>query len=113
MSKFHEQVYTYAMYISYILYVVVLLGLSYTAPQYLDLLRDFIKIYISLILIIKFNPLVQKNKIMTEFDKQIVFSSGVFLLLTTSITSLVERYLLDIIDKTPLNKFQMGSRVNI
>lgn len=102
MSKFHEELYKYAVYISYILYIIVLLGLSKYAPQYLDLLRDFIKIYISLILIIKFNPLKTNSSYMSEFDKKLVFSSGVFLLLTTSLTSFVEKYLNNIVKKDNL-----------
>ena len=102
MSELHERLYDYAIYISYILYALALFGLSNYAPQYLDLLRDFIKVYISLVLIIKFNPFTHKSGYISTFDKKLVFSSGIFLLLTTSITSLVENYIINIVDKTPL-----------
>ncbi len=45
MSELHERLYNYAIYISYILYALALFGLSNYAPEYLDLLRDFIKLY--------------------------------------------------------------------
>ena len=107
MSELHERLYNYAIYISYILYALALFGLSNYAPEYLDLLRDFIKLYISLVLIVKFNPFTHKSTYMSTFDKKLVFSSGVFLLLTTSITTIVEKYVINIVNKTPLydNKF--------
>ena len=107
MSELHERLYDYAIYISYILYALALFGLSNYAPEYLDSLRDFIKLYISLVLIIKFNPFTHKSGYISTFDKKLVFSAGVFLLLTTSITTIVEKYIVDIVDNSPVydNKF--------
>ena len=102
MTKIHERVYNYAIYGSYILYALILFGISSYAPAYLEMLKNFIKIYISLILIIKFNPFMRDTKYMSEFDRKIVFSSGIFLLLTTSIISIVEHFLVKTLDKTPL-----------
>lgn len=105
MKELHERIYTYAVYISYILYALILFGITKYAPQYLDTLRNFIKIYISLILIIKFNPFVERKKYMSEFDRKLVFSSGIFLLLTTSIITIVEKYFVKIVQKTPISGF--------
>ena len=43
MKELHERIYTYAVYISYILYALILFGITKYAPQYLDTLRNFIK----------------------------------------------------------------------
>jgi len=79
------------MYITYILYIVIALGLSANAPQYLDNLNSFIKIYISLFLIYRFNPFRRVK--FTELDGKIAFSAGVFLLGTTAIDVTLQNYL--------------------
>lgn len=103
MSAIHEKIYDYAVYGSYILYGLALFGITSFAPDYLDSLRNIIKIYISLVLIIRFNPFTNKNSRISKFDKRLVFSSAIFLLLTTSITSLVEYYIFKIVKDTPFN----------
>ena len=65
-----------------------------TAPQYLDQLHSYIKLYISLFLIIRFNPLRKLE--FSELDKEISFSAGVFLLTTTTITEILITYLTQI-----------------
>ena len=90
VAALHERLYIYILYISWGLYVVALLGISFFSPKYLSYLREIIKIYISLLLIYKFNPFFYKHYI-SEFDRKIVFSAGVYLLLTTTIISVIER----------------------
>ena len=89
----HEQLYIYILYLSWGLYIVALLGISFFSPKYLSYLREIIKIYISLLLIYKFNPFFSQNKTnyINEFDRKIVFSAGVYLLLTTTIISVIDR----------------------
>ena len=82
----HKNIYKYTIYVSYLLYAIILMGLSHSAPQYLKTLDNFLKIYVSLFLIFKFNPL-RKSKF-TNFDRKIVFSSAIFLLTTTTITNI-------------------------
>ena len=98
MPEIYETIFTYALYGSYILYIIVLFGITTLAPEYLNTLRNFIKIYISLILIIKFNPFIKYNKYLSEFDKKLVFSAGIYLLFTTSIIEIIETN----IDKIPV-----------
>ena len=91
-KKWHENLFLYLLYISWFIYGVALLGITVLAPQYLMVLKNILKIYISLFLIIKFNIYHKGNDYMSKFDKRISFTSGVFLLLTTTITDLVEKY---------------------
>ena len=88
----HESIYDYAIYGSYILYLFALFGITNYAPAYLDWLKNAIKIYISVLLIWRFNPLSQKRENLSQFDRKIVFTSAIFLLLTTSATSFVEHF---------------------
>ena len=48
IHRFQNNIYDIVVYITWILYVVIALGLSANAPQYLDDLQYYIKLYISL-----------------------------------------------------------------
>lgn len=91
-KKWHENVFLYLLYISWFIYGIALIGLTSLAPQHLTILKNILKIYISLFLIIKFNIYNKDNNYMNKFDKRIAFSAGIFLLFTTTLTDLVERY---------------------
>jgi hypothetical protein len=93
MNSIWQKVFLYAINVSYILYLIVLLGVGGYAPQYLDYLRNFLKFYIAFILIILYNPLVRVKKKFDEFDRRIAFSSGIFLLLSTTIIASLEEYI--------------------
>lgn len=73
----------YTVYILYILYFLTIFGLSRAAPQYLDTVNNSLRTYVSIFLIIRYNPFVKIAKF-TDFDREIIFSSGVFLLLSTA-----------------------------
>ena len=92
-QKWHQNMYLYGLYLSYILYALILLGLSTNAPQYVKTLDSVLKIYISLFLVLKFNPFVKAK--FNEFDRKLAFAAGIFLLTTTAITGFVLRYLKD------------------
>jgi hypothetical protein len=82
------------VYITWVLYVVIALGLSANAPQYLDDLQYYIKLYVSIFLIYRFNPFRRVK--FTGLDAKIAFSAGVFLLATTAINSVLQNYLSDL-----------------
>ena len=77
--------YRYLTRLSIVLYIFVLLGVSSYTPEYLVYITSFIKVYVSIILIYKFNPLMAKNNIISKTDKDMIFYSGIYLLLTTVI----------------------------
>ena len=81
MTKLSETVFLYSLNASFALYIIVLLGVGGYAPQYLESLKSFLRIYIGLLLFITYNPYTYKQKQFGEFDRQLVFSSGIFLLL--------------------------------
>lgn len=87
----HEKIFVYGLYTSYILFALVLLGVSTSAPKYLSSLEKFLKLYVSVFLLWKFNPL--KNERMTNFDRRVVFSCALFLLTTSFLTDAVMTYL--------------------
>jgi hypothetical protein len=85
MTFMHEKLYLYSMYVLYVLYIVSFFGLYDKSPGYIMLINYYLKLYISIFLIINFNPYSHKTSF-SLFDKKIIFSSGIFLLTTTTIT---------------------------
>ena len=92
--KFQSKMFTIIIYLTWILYIVIALGLSASAPQYLDDLQYYVKIYICLFLIYRFNPFTYVK--FTQLDSRIAFSAGLFLLATTAIGSFLKNYLTQI-----------------
>ena len=79
--------------VSYILIFLTALGLSQNAPKFLTTLDYYVRIYICLFLIWRFNPF---RKIQfTNLDRKICFSAGLFILTTTALN----QYLVDFINK--------------
>jgi len=93
---FQNRAYDIIVYITWILYIAIVLGLSTNAPQYLDSLHSFIKIYISLFLIYRFNPFRRVK--FTGLDAKIAFSAGIFLFGTTAIDGIIKTYLSELKD---------------
>ena len=81
MAKIHEIMFTSALYLSYFLYIAAYLQIKYYNPKYLDMLHVYMKYYVTIFLLIRFNPFTKSN--FTEFDRKVVFSSAIFLLTTT------------------------------
>jgi hypothetical protein len=79
-SEFQLRIFKIVVYVTWILYVVIALGISVSAPKYLDILTFIFRSYISLFLIYRFNPF-RKVKF-DELDSKIAFSAGLFLAYT-------------------------------
>ena len=91
LHKIQENIFDFTFLIIYILYFAIALGLSATAPKYLSFLDYYVKIYVSLFLIWRFNPF--RHVKFTSFDKKIVFNAGIFVLFaTTSINEILINY---------------------
>lgn len=91
MTRFQERVFYIAVSISYILYGLTLFGLYKKAPGYLYTLNMAMRMYVSLFLILRFNPYVINT--FTDFDRKIAYTSGIFLLLTTTLTDILMKYI--------------------
>jgi hypothetical protein len=86
MNIIIEELYNYSVYAWYILYAVSFLGLYSNAPEYLTTIDFILRTYVSLFLVFRFNPFTKIH--FTEFDRKIIFSAGIFLILSSTITSL-------------------------
>ena len=77
-----------------LLYVIALLGLSIQAPQYIATLDYYVKIYISLFLIWRFN--IFRHVKFNDLDKTIAFNAGLFLFATTVLSTILSTYFKEI-----------------
>ena len=91
-SKWHKQLFIYALYVSYILIFISLTGAVSWAPEYLSIIQKYIIYYISILLIGRFNPYMNITTF-DKYDKRIIFSAGITLLLTTSAVHVFENYI--------------------
>lgn len=91
-GKILENFYYTLLYIFYILYFLVILNLAYFQylTAYLPVIQSALKYFVILFLMVRFNPYSHEK--FTDFDKNIVFSSSLFLLSTTAITDALLSY---------------------
>jgi hypothetical protein len=94
-NKLYQNVFVVTLYISYFLFALSISGIYTITPAYIINLRSFLRYYVCIFLIIRFNPFTNYRKISKEdisFDRNIAFTAGVFLLLSTSIIDSVSKY---------------------
>jgi hypothetical protein len=103
LHKFQETVFNVFIAISWLLLILTFTGIFNQYPQAFDKIAFYMKIYICLFLIWRFNPLrqflVKKPIIFTSLDRKIAFSAGLIILSTTAI----QEYLSSIKSKTIRN----------
>jgi hypothetical protein len=94
LHKYQENLFNIVIFLSYALIILSSLGLSKLAPKYLEILDYYVRIYICLFLIWRFNPFRTYYEF-TDLDRKIAFSAGAFILTTT----ILNQYLISIKDK--------------
>ena len=94
LHNFQSTAFQFVLYLTWFLYFVIAFGLSANAPEYLNDMQYYVKIYVSLFLIIRFNPF--RHIKFTELDAKIAFSAGIFLITTTAIDKILITYLQEI-----------------
>ena len=86
MSKIYHiqhKLFNIVIWISYLLIIAAYLGISASAPKYIEIMDYYMRIYISLFLLWRFNPFTRIK--FTELDRKIAFSAGVFIFTTTAL----------------------------
>lgn len=89
LHKWQERLFDIFIYISYLLIIISSLGLSQSAPKYSQYLDYYIRVYICLFLIWRFNPL-RVHYEFTDLDRKIAFSAGAFILTTTALNQYLD-----------------------
>ena len=87
LFEYQELFFDIFISVSYILIFLYIFGISKTAKTHLDTIDKYIKIYICLFLIYRFNPFRTKYEF-TNLDRKIAFSSGLFMF-TTSVFGII------------------------
>ena len=95
---FQEKTFDFVITISFILLFVTLFGFSQKAPEYLSILDYYLKIYICLFLIWRFNPFRSKFQF-TSLDAKISFNAGLFILTSTTLYQYIKFVETDIVTK--------------
>ena len=92
-QKFQMNAFILITAITYILYIVSLLGLSKTnTAPYVTIIHSYIQIYVSLFLMYRFNPFRNKKEF-SELDKKIAFTAGTFLLMSGTLGVIIKQQL--------------------
>ncbi len=91
LYEFQNNLITFITVITYLLYFVIALGLSASAPKYLVDLTYYAKIYVGFFLVMRFNPF--RNVKFTPLDARIAFNAGMFLLFATILNGVIIKYL--------------------
>jgi hypothetical protein len=94
LYKIQDTAFNIFIITSYLLYSLFAFGLFTSAPQYLERLDYYVKIYISLFLLWRFNPF--KKIEFTELDRKISFSAGIFLFTTSAVNQILVHYFSDV-----------------
>jgi hypothetical protein len=94
LHKYQERMFDLIIYTTYFLIIISALGLSESAPKYLTELDYYVRVYICLFLMWRFNPFRSHYEFI-DLDRKIAFSAGAFILTTTTLN----QYLVDFKDK--------------
>ena len=89
LHKFQETVFNIFIAISWLLLILTFTGIFNEYPYVFDKVAFYMRIYICLFLIWRFNPLrhllLKKPITFTNLDRKIAFSAGLIILSTTAI----------------------------
>jgi len=88
-----KKLFVYGIYLSYIIFFISIIGIYPLDHTYYGILKDAIKYYVSFFLIIKFYPYNKTKLKLDKIDASIVFHSGIFLLVSTSLITYIENSL--------------------
>jgi len=89
-SSLQNNIFNVVIVLTYILYIVITLGFTKYAPKYLETLDYYVKIYVSLFLIWRFNGFRKIH--FNDLDAKIAFNAGIFLLMTTALNGIILNY---------------------
>lgn len=90
LNSYETQKYLFSIInrVMFVLMVISYIGIWNLAPNYLEILRMVIQIYVSLFLIIRFNPYVLRPNF-SELDRTVAFNAGIFVFANTIIAKYV------------------------
>ena len=81
-DKLQEFMFDLFIMFSWVILVLIILGVFHGKPAYFHYIEAFVKIYIGIFLMIRYNPFKIRwmNFKFTELDRKIIFSAGLIIL---------------------------------
>jgi hypothetical protein len=79
--------YIYLVYLTYFFSILIFFGI-FTETVYLSVILDCVRLFVSLFIIIRFNP--YRKTEFNNLDKKIAFHSGLLLFSITTLDSIIE-----------------------
>ncbi|MCX5938572.1 MAG: hypothetical protein NTW02_10315 [Cyanobium sp. LacPavin_0920_WC12_MAG_62_9] len=92
-TPFHHYLFDGSVAFLHIAYVALAFGILDQAPNYLEAIDYWVKVFMSLFLLWRFNPWAKIA--FSDFDRRVVFSAGMFLFTVT----IVNNYLISYVEK--------------
>jgi hypothetical protein len=84
LHRLQEILFNIFIVVTYLLIIISSFGLSDSAQKYLKLLDYYIRIYVCLFLMWRFNPFRSYYEF-TNLDRKVAFSGGLLILTTTAL----------------------------
>jgi len=89
MGALHQEAFLYTLFGLHIVYVAILFGVIEHEPVHIRNIDFWAKVYTSVFLLWRFNPISPAK--FTDFDRNVVFSAGVFMFTSTIVTEYVSK----------------------
>lgn len=87
----HQTLFLRFLYFSYFLYALTfIVKQTFKLDKIANYVRLLIKLYVGLILVIKYNPLTGKHKF-SKFDRKLAYQAGIFLFISTLFSLIFDR----------------------
>lgn len=93
------------------LYGLLLVGVIYINPEYLQNFRTIMQLFVCLFLIYRFHP--YKEHVLKQYDAQIIFSSAIFLLVNITAVDIANKIIKPLDDAVVISTIPISDIVNI
>jgi len=90
ITNFQNIIFNIIIIFSYTCGALIVLGLYPNAATYLSNVDYYVRIYVSLFLLLRFNPF--RHITFTDLDRKVAFTAGIFIFTTTVVNQILFAY---------------------
>jgi len=90
MASILESTFDVTVIVVHVAYLALVFGLVEKQPDILETVDFWLKVFMAIFLILRFNPFTTIK--FTEFDRKVVFATGVFLFTVTVVNNYLQTY---------------------
>jgi hypothetical protein len=88
LLDYQEKIFNIFIFLTYLFYISMFFGISFIKPDVFWHIDYYIKLYVAIFLIVRYNPFVRTRKF-TPLDRKLSFHAGVFIFTTLALKSLM------------------------